>query len=317
MGEFELIRRFFAGAPARRARLGIGDDCALLADCPPGECLAISTDLLVSGRHFFDDVDPASLGWKALAVNLSDLAAMGAQPVGFTLALALPAADESWLTGFSAGLLDLAARHECELLGGDTTRGPLTIGITIFGSVAPSLALRRDRGRPGDDLWVSGPLGAAAFAVRERLAGRGLPAGHPARLRLERPEPRVALGRALLGHAHAAIDLSDGLLGDLAHVCARSGTGARIDWPAVPVSAALAGATERDRMALALAGGDDYELLFAAPPDARPLMAAGLGGPGEPPVRIGCLTAEPGIRLMAGDGTVFPTHELAAFDHFR
>ena len=317
MGEFELIRRFFAGAPVRRARLGIGDDCALLADCPPGECLAVSTDLLLAGRHFFDDVDPVSLGWKSLAVNLSDLAAMGALPVGFTLALALPTLDETWLGAFAAGLLDLAALHDCELLGGDTTRGPLAIGITIFGHVPPDQALRRDRGRAGDDLWVSGELGAAALAVRERLAGRELPAGHPARARLERPTPRVALGRSLLGLAHAAIDLSDGLLGDLGHLCERSGLGARVEWPLVPVSGALAGLPQRDQMALALAGGDDYELLFSAPRAAREtisrLAVNGAGGP----VRVGCMTAEPGIRILAADGTPLVTDDIFAFDHFR
>ena len=317
MGEFELIRRFFASAPVRRARLGIGDDCALLADCPPGECLAVSTDLLLAGRHFFDDVDPASLGWKSLAVNLSDLAAMGALPVGFTLALALPAVDETWLGAFAHGLLELAALHDCELLGGDTTRGPLAIGITIFGHVPPDQALRRDRGRAGDDLWVSGELGGAALAVRERLAGRALAGGHPARARLERPSPRVTLGRSLLGLAHAAIDLSDGLLGDLGHVCQRSGLGARIEWPLVPISDSLAALAQPDRMALALAGGDDYELLFSAPPTARETIARlGFDGAGGP-VRIGCLTAESGIRILAADGTPLVTDDFSAFDHFR
>lgn len=318
MGEFELIQRFFGGAPVRRARLGIGDDCALLADCPVGECLAVSTDLLLAGRHFFDDVDPAALGWKSLAVNLSDLAAMGAQPVGFTLALALPGVDEAWLGAFSRGLFEMAARHDCELLGGDTTRGPLTVCITIFGHVPPGQALRRDRARPGDDLWVSGPLGAAAFAVRERLAGRELPPTHPARQRLERPEPRVALGRALLGQATAAIDLSDGLLGDLGHLCERSGVGASIDWPAVPVGAPLAGLPAPEQRALALAGGDDYELLFSAPPAARhAIVALAASGVYTDLTRIGSLEAESGIRLIAADGTTLSTHELAAFDHFR
>jgi thiamine-monophosphate kinase len=316
MGEFELIRRHFSGAPLRRARLGIGDDCALLGDLPAGECLAVSTDLLVAGRHFFADVDPAALGWKSLAVNLSDLAAMGAAPIGFTLALALPQADEGWLAGFAAGLLALAARHDCELIGGDTTRGPLTIGITVFGHVPPAQALRRDRGRPGDDLWVSGPLGAAAFAVAERLDGRPLPEGHPARVRLERPGPRLRLGRALLGRAHAAIDLSDGLWGDLAHLCERSAVGARVNWPAVPVSPSLARLPASRRRALALAGGDDYELLFSAPPGARAAIAA-LAADGAAPARIGSLVDTPGIRLIDDDGATIDTDELHAFDHFR
>jgi thiamine-monophosphate kinase len=316
MGEFELIRRHFAGAPLRRARLGIGDDCALLGDLPVGECLAVSTDLLVAGRHFFADVDPAALGWKSLAVNLSDLAAIGAAPIGFTLALALPQADDRWLAGFASGLLGLAARHDCELIGGDTTRGPLTIGITVFGHVPPGQALRRDRGQPGDDLWVSGPLGAAAFAVAERLAGRPLPEGHPARVRLERPGPRLRLGRALLGRAHAAIDLSDGLWGDLGHLCERSGVGARVHWPAVPVSPSLTGLPPERQRALALAGGDDYELLFSAPPEARAGIAA-LAGDGAAPARIGTLVSTPGIRLLDGDGATIDTDALHAFDHFR
>ena len=317
MGEFELIRRFFAGAPVRRARLGIGDDCALLGDTPPGQCLAVSTDMLLVGRHFFADVDPAALGWKSLAVNLSDLAAMGAQPVGFTLALALPEVDEPWLSRFAGGLFELAALHDCELLGGDTTRGPLAICITVFGQVSPAQALRRDRGRVGDDLWVSGALGAAAFAVRERQAGRELPPGHAARRRLERPNPRVDLGRALLGHAHAAIDLSDGLLGDLGHLCDRSGVGARVDWPAVPLGDGLEALDEADRRALALAGGDDYELLFSAPASARAIIAALGADRGLMPVRIGCLVAEPGLTLLCADGSPIDSHELAAFDHFR
>lgn len=318
-GEFGLIARHFAGAPLRRARLGIGDDCALLADLPAGECLAVSTDMLVAGRHFFADADPAGLGWKSLAVNLSDLAAMGARPLAFTLALALPEVDDAWLAAFSAGLLEIAGVHDCELVGGDTTRGPLTVAITVFGSVPPSLALRRNAGRAGDDLWVSGPLGAAAWAVACRQAGQPLPAGHAALASLDRPRPRVDLGRALLGTARAAIDLSDGLLGDLGHVCERSRLGARLDWPAVPVAACLHDLPLARRLALALAGGDDYELLFSAPPAAREAIAAlaAAAGHPQPPSRIGTLVAEPGIRLLAADGSTIPVDELASFDHFR
>lgn len=320
-GEFDLIARHFAAAPLRAMRLGIGDDCALLGDLPAGECLAVSTDMLVAGRHFFDDVDPAALGWKSLAVNLSDLAAMGAQPMAFTLALALPAIDDRWLAAFAEGLLDLAGRHGCELVGGDTTRGPLTISITVFGSVAPARALRRDAGRAGDDLWVSGPLGAAAWAVGRRLAGDPLPAGHPALARLERPEPRVALGGALLGVAHAAIDLSDGLIGDLGHVCERSGVGAQLHWPALPVADCLAGLPLAERRRLALAGGDDYELLFTAPTEARATIEA-LGGVeaaagGRGPVRVGTLVDEPGIVLLDEAGARVSLDGVAAFDHFR
>ncbi|HYF60456.1 MAG TPA: thiamine-phosphate kinase, partial [Burkholderiaceae bacterium] len=239
-GEFELIRRFFERpAAAGRARLGIGDDCALL-DVPGGESLAVSTDMLVEGRHFFPDVDPEALGHKALAVNLSDLAAMGARPLGFTLALALPAADEAWLEAFSRGLFALADAQGCELVGGDTTRGPLALCVTVHGTVPPALALRRDGARAGDDLWVSGALGAAALAVERRLRGEPVPAG--ALARLDRPEPRVALGLGLRGLARAAIDLSDGLAGDLGHVLARSSEAA-----GVPLGAAL----ERDALPVA------------------------------------------------------------------
>ena len=249
-GEFELIRRFFERpAAAGRARLGIGDDCALL-DVPGGESLAVSTDMLVEGRHFFPDVDPEALGHKALAVNLSDLAAMGARPLGFTLALALPAADEAWLEAFSRGLFALADAQGCELVGGDTTRGPLALCVTVHGTVPPALALRRDGARAGDDLWVSGALGAAALAVERRLRGEPVPAG--ALARLDRPEPRVALGLGLRGLARAAIDLSDGLAGDLGHVLARSSAAA-----GVPLGAAL----ERDALPVAT-------ICSASPPTA-------------------------------------------------
>lgn len=320
-GEFELIARHFAVAPLYAARLGIGDDCALLGDVPAGECLAVSTDMLVAGRHFFDDVDPAALGWKSLAVNLSDLAAMGARPMAFTLALALPAIDDRWLSAFAEGLLALAAGHGCELVGGDTTRGPLTISITVFGSVPPARALRRDAGRPGDDIWVSGPLGAAAWAVARRQAGEPLPVGHPALARLDRPQPRVTLGRALLGVAHAAIDLSDGLIGDLAHVCERSRVGARLHWPALPVADCLAGLPLAERRRLALAGGDDYELLFTAPAEARATIAtvsaAEVAAGGRASVRVGTLVDEPGIVLLDHAGVPIPVDGVAAFDHFR
>ena len=171
LGEFDLIRRFFDRGPSRSVELGIGDDCALIAPRAAGASIAVSTDMLVAGRHFFDDVDPGALGHKALAVNLSDLAAMGATPLAFTLALALPTADPAWLQPFSEGLFALADRFGCELVGGDTTRGPLNICITVFGELPAGAALRRDRAQPGDDLWVSGELGAAAFAVRRRERG--------------------------------------------------------------------------------------------------------------------------------------------------
>jgi thiamine-monophosphate kinase len=324
MGEFELIARFFERRGiASRVPLGIGDDCALL---PALDCLAVSTDMLVAGRHFFADADPAALGHNALAVNLSDLAAMGARPVAFTLALALPSVDEAWLAAFAAGLFALADRHGCELVGGDTTRGPLNVCITVFGEVPREQALRRDRARAGDDVWVSGQLGGAAWAVADRSggAGAGAPGGPvlDARLRLERPSPRVALGLALRGVAGAAIDLSDGLVGDLGHVLARSaeasGTplGATIDWPAVPTHPVLAGLTEDRQVALALAGGDDYELLFTAAAAQRDAILRASARCGLTLSRIGRIDDLPGIRLHAADATPLDI-DARPFDHFR
>ena len=232
MGEFDLIARYFThpARPDGAVALGVGDDCALLAP-KPGMQLAISSDMLVEGRHFFPDVDPEALGHKALAVNLSDLAACGARPLAFTLALSLPRADEPWLAGFARGLMALANAHGCELVGGDTTQGPLKICITVFGEVPSGQALLRSGARPGDDIYVSGTLGDARLAL-EALRGRTtLPADvlERARQRLERPTPRVALGQALRGVASSAMDLSDGLLGDLLHILKASGAGACID----------------------------------------------------------------------------------------
>ncbi len=314
-GEFDLIRRFFDRAPARDALLGVGDDCALLAPLDPHCVFAISTDLLLEGRHFFADADPASLGHKSLAVNLSDLAAMGARPRAFTLAIGLPEADERWLAAFCEGLFALADRHRCELIGGDTTRGPRTVCITVFGEVPEGTALRRDGAQPDDDLWVSGTLGAAAFAVRERQAGRALADDDEASLRLERPQPRIALGLALRHVARAAIDLSDGLLGDLAHIAERSRVGAEIDWPAVPVDARLAALGEEERRRLALAGGDDYELLFSAAPENRTAIAA-IGARLELPLaRIGRVVCGSAIRVRDARGRAIPI-EARGFDHF-
>lgn len=314
LGEFDLIRRYFE-RPAKRALLGVGDDCALIGGPAGKGALAITTDMLVCDRHFLADAPAASVGHKALAVNLSDLAAMGAAPVGFTLALALPAVDEAWLAAFASGLFALAQASGCELLGGDTTRGPLTISITAIGEVAPHLALCRDRARPGDDLWVSGSLGGAALAVREALAGRPLPAEHAARERMERPQPRIALGLALRSLAHAAIDISDGLLADLGHVCERSAVRARVNWNAVPVDAALAGLPESERQTLALAGGDDYELLFSASPSRRHALESLPARLGIALTRIGTVTDGAGVEVTDEAGRVIPT-ERQGFDHF-
>ena len=331
MGESELIERFFkrnqAATPAPTApeapdsiALGIGDDCALLQPAP-GMQLAVSTDLLVEGRHFFADVDPAALGHKALAVNLSDLAAMGAEPLAFTLALALPperAQDEAWLAALAQGLFALADAHGCALVGGDTTAGPLTLCITVFGQVPAGHALRRDRARAGDDLWVSGTLGDARLALAALRGEIDLPAEAlaQARQRLERPTPRLALGTALRGIAHSAIDVSDGLLGDLGHILKASGTGASID--AAAASRLLAAGAALDAETLrtaALAGGDDYELVFTAPPAARAAVLRAGHASATPVSRIGAITAEPGLRLLDADG--HPLRQTyASFDHF-
>ena len=317
MTEFEVIARFFdRSAVARRSRLGIGDDCALLA--PAAGCdLAISTDMLVVGRHFFPDVDPASLGWKTLAVNLSDLAAMGARPRAFTLALALPAVDPEWLAAFAAGLFECADAFDCELVGGDTTRGPLNLCVTVFGEVAEGRALRRDAAQPGDDVWTSGTLGGAALALRRLQDGVEL---DPAlRRALERPQPRVALGTALVGVAHAAIDVSDGLAQDLGHVLAASGCGACLRPDALPSHPALAALPDAVRHRAVLAGGDDYELCFTAPASRRDAVIRAAADSVTPVVRIGSIVAGSGLRFVDAEGAdsrVVDPASLRGFDHF-
>ena len=327
MGEFELIERYFK-RPARHAVRGVGDDCALLA-LPAGAHLAVSSDMLVQGRHFFADVDPRTLGHKALAVNLSDLAACGAAPMGFTLALALPQIDEPWLAAFAQGLLALADEHGCELIGGDTTRGPLNICITVMGSVsAPagqSQALLRSGARPGDDLYVSGHLGDARLALEALRGNITLPPAllQAARQRLEAPSPRIALGLALRGLASAAIDISDGLVGDLGHLLKASQVGATLnteaalarlaalthsDWPGAGLSHAQA-------LRCVLSGGDDYELLFTAPPTARSAILAAAQRSSTPVTCVGHIDAQAGLRLLDAAGAEIPKH-FTSFDHF-
>jgi len=317
MGEFELIRRFFDRGPARHAELGLGDDCALLTRRGPDTTLAITTDMLVGGRHFLEGTDPEALGHKALAVNLSDLASMGASPLAFTLALALPRVDEAWLGAFSRGLFALADRFDCELIGGDTTRGPLNLCITAIGELPAGSALRRDRAEPGDDLWVSGELGGAALALASLREPHPPATGSPALGRLERPEPRVALGVALRHLARAAIDVSDGLIGDLGHICERSRVGAEVDWPAVPLAAGLASVAAARRPALALAGGDDYELLFTAAPENRDSIEALGRAPAAPLrlTRIGRIVASSGVRILDARGVAMAI-DARGYDHF-
>jgi thiamine-monophosphate kinase len=317
MGEFDLIERFFK-RPVQRAALGVGDDCALLQPAP-GMQLAISSDMLVEGRHFLSTVDPQALGHKALAVNLSDLAACGAKPLAFTLALALPAADAAWLGPFSEGLLALADAHGCELVGGDTTRGPLNICITVFGEVPRGQALLRSGAQPGDDIYVSGTLGDARLALEVFRGRLAMPQQvfTQARARMERPTPRVALGQALRGLATAAVDVSDGLLGDLGHVLKASGLGARIEAAAalgllgcggVPLSPA-------QQLDLVLAGGDDYELAFTAPPAARAAVQQAGAQAGVPVTRIGSTTAGPGVHVLDAGGQPL-AQRFGSFDHF-
>ena len=323
MGEFELIDRFFRRSTGGRGvALGIGDDCALLAP-QPGMQLAVSSDLLLEGRHFFRDVDPQRLGHKALAVNLSDLAACGARPLAFTLALALPAADEAWLAPFARGLLALADAHGCALVGGDTTRGALAICITVFGEVPAGQALLRSGARAGDDLYVSGTLGDARLALEALRGTVRLPTALLAttRDRLEQPTPRVALGQALRGTASAAIDVSDGLLGDIGHVLQQSGVGARIDTDAALELLAARHAHARDLpaddqlLAWVLAGGDDYELAFTASPDQRDAVAAAAQASATTVTCIGRIEAAPGCRLVDAQGRAVQV-PARSFDHF-
>jgi len=323
MGEFDLIARYFT-RPVRRATLGVGDDCALLS-VTPGMQLAVSSDMLVEGRHFFADVDPAHLGHKALAVNLSDLAACGARPLAFTLALALPRVDAPWLQAFADGLLRLADAHQCELVGGDTTQGPLNLCVTVFGEVPTGQALLRSGARVGDDIYVSGTPGEARLAL-DALRGRlALPptALQQLRPRLEQPTPRVALGLALRGVASSAIDVSDGLLGDLGHILKASGVGACVDaivaTNLLAASAQQAGAAAdfdaQTLMQCALAGGDDYELVFTAPPAQQAAVQAAAQASGTRATRIGRVEPAPGLRVVDGQGQPVAQH-FASFDHF-
>lgn len=318
--EFELIRRYFSH-PLRNTRLGVGDDAALVR-VRRGMELAVSTDMLVAGRHFFADTDPEKLGHKALAVNLSDMAAMGALPRWATLSLALPGIDAAWLGAFARGFMRLARSHGVDLVGGDTTRGPLNICVQIMGEVPVGRALIRAGARAGDEVWVSGQLGDAALALaalkkRVRLEPREIAA---VAKRLHTPVPRVALGMALRNVARSAIDVSDGLLADLGHVCESSGVAAVIEYERLPASPVLRRHRDRPaaRMAL-LAGGDDYELCFTAPPARRIQVERAASRAGVKVSRIGRIIAAPagawGVAVTDRDGMPLkPGH--TGFDHF-
>jgi thiamine-monophosphate kinase len=314
--EFDLIAKHFTRATPG-AVLGVGDDCALLAPTP-GMQLAVSSDMLLEGRHFSPQDSPAGIGHKSLAVNLSDLAAMGATPRWATLAIALPEADDGWLTAFARGFFRMAEQHAIELVGGDTTRGALTISITVMGEVPPGQALRRDGAQADDDIWVSGVIGSAALALAYRQgrlfmeqidAARVLPA-------LYLPTPRVELGIALRGIASSAIDISDGLLGDLGHILERSQVGAALEFAALPtlpvVQEYLHEAVARDCV---LAGGDDYELCFTAPAHQHDAVLAAAESAGVAVTRIGRITAESGLTVINADGHPIPFGHTG-YDHF-
>ena len=319
MGEFDLIETFFK-RPARNATLGVGDDCALLP-VRAGQQLAISSDMLVEGRHFLSTVNPRFLGHKALAVSLSDLAACGAEPKAFMLALALPEVNASWLSEFSKGIWDLADAHHCDLIGGDTTRGPLNICITVLGEVPAHLALLRSGAKVGDDIYVSGHLGDARLALEVFRGHLTIPQNvfEQARLRMEMPTPRLALGQALRGIATAAADISDGLLGDLQHILKASHVGADIDTAMVVStlgSRAQCNLPLATQQMLTLSGGDDYELVFTAPEHARADIAALSVSTHTPITRIGKVNGSQQLRLLDSEGHEI-RNEFESFDHFK
>jgi len=316
MGEFDLIARYFTRATPG-ADLGVGDDAALVRPIP-GQQLAIAADTLVEGRHFFPGTDAYALGWKALAVNLSDMAAMGATPRWFTLCLTLPRVDEAWLAGFSRGLFALAQRYAVDLIGGDTTRGPLAFSIQIIGEVPAGAALRRDGAQAGDDIWLSGSTGAAALAVAQRNGALQLAAADLAHCaqRLDYPEPRLALGAALRGIASAAIDVSDGLLADLGHIGERSALGAALytaQLPLPPLSPEIVGLPQM-RQAV-LAGGDDYELCFTASVAQREQIVALAQALDLPLTRIGQMQAGQGVRVLDENGVALAPADTG-YKHF-
>ena len=331
LGEFDLIQRFFkTGADQMRSNsdqtiaLGIGDDCALLKPAP-GEEIAITSDMLVEGRHFFAGANPKLLGRKALAVNLSDLAAMGAKPLGFTLAIALAKADTVWLEAFSKGLFDIANQYTCPLIGGDTTAGPLTISITAFGSVPSGKAIRRSGAKAGDDIWVSGAVGDARLtlaALRHEIA---LTASELKQIehRMHDPVPRVELGIKLRSIASAALDVSDGLLGDLKHILNQSQVGAEVFLEQLPKSATLQKQSEGIQNQFAACGGDDYEICFTAPTEHRDAIDVISKELKLSITRIGSITAntEPTETLqLLNNGNLLSDVQTAgllnSFDHF-
>ncbi len=332
LGEFDLIQRFFktqselmlASNPGS-VTLGIGDDCALLKT-DPAEEIAITTDMLVSGRHFLADANPEWLGWKALAVNLSDLAAMGARPLGFTLALALPEANPAWLEAFSKGLFAIANQYSCPLIGGDTTAGPLNICITALGGIPKEKAIRRSGALAGDDIWVSGSVGDARLTLAALRHEIELPKDDLEKIQahMHQPIPRVNLGIALRGIANSALDISDGLLGDLRHILKQSNKDAEIFLDRLPKSATLRNQSMEIQNRYAASGGDDYELCFTAPMSMRGVITKISADLNLPLAQIGHIQAmqhsTPEIKLINSAGVALNPSEasqlLQSFDHF-
>ena len=336
LGEFDLIERFFKNRANQQLKnypqilLGIGDDCALIGaeksfNSNSLKDLAISTDMLVEGRHFLPDANPYLLGHKCLAVNLSDLAAMGARPLGFTMAIAMPEVKASWLEAFSNGLFDLANQHQCPLIGGDTTAGPLTISITVFGSVSGGEALARHKAQVGDDIWVSHQVGDARLALGALRHEWPLSTEefNAVSARMHAPTPRVDLGQKLLGIANAAIDISDGLLGDLSHILRQSKVSAEVFIDEVPGSDVLKSKSLELQRLCKLSGGDDYELCFTTPPEKTAAINGLSKELGFALTKIGKVTSSSTqlITLIDGDGHPLPPNlsaqYLQSFDHFQ
>ena len=317
LSEFSLIDDYIAISATRRedVSLGIGDDCAVL-EIPPEKSLAVSMDTLVAGRHFIDGADAVNLGHKALAVNLSDLAAMGAEPAWATLSLTMPAADVHWVQGFMQGFLALADRFGVQLVGGDTTRGPLSITVQIHGFIDPGQMMRRDGAQAGDLIYVTGSLGDAGLALRLQQSGKLDKSDHHHQQLLQRldcPTPRITEGMQLAAIATAAIDLSDGLIGDLGHIVQQSNCGATIELQRLPCSTAVKAAiAESSEWSLPLSSGDDYELCFTLPADKQQQLAATLDCP---LTRIGVIEQQPGIRCIDAGGAVVNVE--SGYDHFN
>lgn len=318
MTEFDLIREYFAQQPVTRAdvRIGIGDDAAVVR-APSGTDTVVTTDILTAGVHFFDDVDPAALGYKSLAVNLSDLAAMGAAPAWFLLDLMLPDVDTAWLRSFAGGLFELAQRHEVQLIGGDTSRGPLSIAITAIGLVPAGKGMRRSGARPGDVVYVTGTLGDAALALAQRRGECALAGADVAviRDRLERPAPRIAEGLALRDLASSAIDISDGLIADLGHMLDAASVGARLNLTTIPLSETYRAHMPEIGWDYALGGGDDYELCVTVPPAKVSSVDALAEASGFSLAAVGEIIAGRGIEIADALGRVYQP-KRKGFQHF-